>query len=398
MIMNNPIEISRNLLIIDDEVEITRTLQRQFRRKYNVLKANSAMDAIPIMETENIQVILSDQRMPGMTGIDFFSKIKDKFPDSLKLILTGYSDIGAVIEAINRGQVFRYLTKPWNPVELEVAIQEAFDKFDLVNYNKRLLNELNETNKNLENKVKERTIELEQSNEKLKKINIEKNKYIGIVTHDLRNPIGNAFSFSDLLIADYFELSPEKHIQYLKIINERCEYSLKLIEDFLDAAKIEAGILDLQLKEYNFCEIISQCITQNQLFSQKKAQKVSLNFDSENLMVKVDRDKIEQVINNLISNAIKYSEPNTHIYILLESNNKELTLTVKDEGRGIPEDELASVFNVFQTTSVKATAQEKSTGLGLAIVKKIVHAHNGQIGAKSKVGVGSEFFFTLPLS
>ena len=108
---------NHNLLVIDDEVEITKSLFRQFRRKYNVYVANSAEDALPILEEVDIQVLLSDQRMPGMTGITFFSSIKDKYPDALKMILTGYSDIDAVIDAINKGQVFRYLTKPWNPLK-----------------------------------------------------------------------------------------------------------------------------------------------------------------------------------------------------------------------------------------------------------------------------------------
>ncbi len=89
-------------------------------------------EAIQVMENENIQVVVSDQRMPGLTGVDFFRKIKDRYPDALKLILTGYSDIEAVIGAINEGQVFRYITKPWNPVELEITIKEAFEKYELI--------------------------------------------------------------------------------------------------------------------------------------------------------------------------------------------------------------------------------------------------------------------------
>ena len=137
-------ENKHNLLVIDDEVEITKTLFRQFRRKYNVYVANSAENAFPIMEEKNIQVILSDQRMPGMTGVDFFSKIKEKYPDALKLLITGYSDIEAVIGAINEGQVFRYLTKPWKPEELDSVIKEAFDKYELITNNRLLVKKLKE--------------------------------------------------------------------------------------------------------------------------------------------------------------------------------------------------------------------------------------------------------------
>jgi len=107
-----------------------------------------------IMEKEHIQVILSDQRMPDMTGVDFFSMIKDKYPDALKLLITGYSDIEAVIGAINEGQVFRYVTKPWNPAELESIVREAFEKYELITNNRRLMLSLQDSNIRLEEKVK----------------------------------------------------------------------------------------------------------------------------------------------------------------------------------------------------------------------------------------------------
>ncbi len=190
-------------------MEITKSLFRQFRRKYKVHVANSAEDALPILQKQDIQVVLSDQRMPGMTGISFFNTIKDTYPDALKLILTGYSDIEAVIGAINEGQVFRYLTKPWNPVELNMAIEEAFERHELVSDNRVLLHKLKEANLTLEKKVEERTQELGTANVKLTQLNIEKNKYLGIVAHDLRNPIGAINSFSELLIESFDDLSME---------------------------------------------------------------------------------------------------------------------------------------------------------------------------------------------
>ena len=394
--MNNNAQ-DKHLLVIDDEVEITKSIFRQFRRKYKVYTATNSNEALDIMESNPIQVVVSDQRMPGMTGVDFFSKIKNKYPDALKMILTGYSDIEAVIGAINEGQVFRYLTKPWNPVELEMAVDEAFDKYDLISSNKKLMKELHEANQSLENKVIERTAELKGANEKLKMLNVEKNKYIGIVAHDLRNPIGNAFSFSNLLISDFDAFSEDERMEFIKIINERCSYSLKLIEDFLDASKIESGILDLDFKEYNYKTIIEECIAQNTMFAHKKSQQIVFNHPPTDILLLCDKNKIEQVVNNLISNAIKYSAENKKIWIEIEQNNHQLITKVIDEGLGIHENELDSVFKVFQTTSTKSTAGEKSTGLGLAIVKKIVEAHNGKIEVKSEFGKGSEFSFSIPL-
>ncbi|NEW80182.1 MAG: response regulator [Gelidibacter sp.] len=397
MIAQKKLEFEHSLLIIDDEVEITKSLYRQFRRKYNVHIATSADEALPIMEKERIQVVLSDQRMPGMTGIDFFAKIKDKYPDALKLILTGYSDIEAVIGAINEGQIFRYLTKPWNNVELEVAINEAFEKYELITNNRRLMNQLQEANLFLEKKVAERTKELEKSNVKLTTLNIEKNKYVGIVAHDLRNPIGLALSFSDLIISDHLSLSQAEQLRFLKIINEKCSFALNLIEGFLDTSKIESGILDLNFKAYNYCKFVQECIEHNKLFAQKKSQEIIFHCECPKAMLVFDKNKMEQVLNNLISNAIKYSHSNKKIWVNILQKDNNIVTQVKDEGQGIPKDELESIFRVFETGTVKATNKEKSTGLGLAIVKKIIEVHHGSIALESTPNIGSVFTFTLPI-
>jgi signal transduction histidine kinase len=395
--MENLSEINHNLLVIDDEVEITKSLFRQFRKKYNVFVANSADEAMPILEKEDIQVVLSDQRMPGTTGIGFFRAIKNKYPDALKLILTGYSDIEAVITAINEGQVFRYLTKPWNPAELNMAIEEAFERFELIRNNKILLEKLKVANLTLEKKVLERTADLEKANENLTQLNIEKNKYVGIVAHDLRNPILSAQLSSNLLISDFASFSESENLDFLRIINERCTYALNLIESFLDASKIESGTLDLNLLSYNYGEFVSMCVDQNQFFAQRKSQEILFTTDGSDVMLVFDKNKMEQVINNLISNAIKYSHEDKKIEVNIQVKNNELITQVKDEGQGIPENELESIFTPYKTSSVKATNSEKSTGLGLAIVKKIIEAHNGSITVASKQGRGSIFSFTMPM-
>lgn len=390
-------EVKYNLLIIDDEEEITKSLFRQFRRKYNVHIATSAIDALPIMEKENVQVVLSDQRMPDMTGIDFFSRIKDKYPDALKLILTGYSDIEAVIGAINEGQVFRYLTKPWDPVELNLVIEEAFEKYELITNNRILMSKLKDANVTLEKKVEERTQELSAANDDLTKLNIEKNKYIGIVAHDLRNPIGTAQQYSQLLISRLSKYPEEKQLNFLRIIDDRCSFSLNMIENFLDTSKIESGILDLKLSDIDYCEFVQKNIDQNALFAQEKSQEILFSCGCPHTLLNIDKEKIEQVLNNLISNAIKYSHKNKKIWVNIKFKDDMIHTQVKDEGQGIPEEELESVFTAYETTSVKSTNNEKSTGLGLAIVKKIIEAHNGLISVKSTSGIGSEFTFSLPL-
>jgi signal transduction histidine kinase len=385
------------LLIIDDEVEITKSLVRQFRKKYKVFTTTNAEDGFKILEKENIQVILSDERMPGMTGVEFFTKIKDKYPDILKLILTGYSDIEAVIRAINDGQVFRYATKPWNPIELDSIIKEAFDKYDLILQNRKLMNSLRELNRSLEEKVISRTLELERLNVKLSELNNEKNRYIGMVVHDLRDPISTAISFSELMIEGNDTIDSVSRLRYLKYIFDNCTFSNSLIHEFLDVSKIEAGIFDLNCADQEYRSFVYDSIVQNKILAKNKLQEINVVAERNEYMVYFDKHKMKLVLDNLLSNAIKYSYPNTKITIDISQEDGQIVTKIIDHGQGIPEEELSSLFNPFQTSSVKPTANEKATGLGLAIVKKIIEAHNGTIKVESVVGEGSTFSFTLPI-
>jgi PAS domain S-box-containing protein len=189
MNVENTKSMIRKILIIDDEVEITKSLYRQFKRRYSVFTATNTAEAIAILKTEDIHVIVSDQRMPDMTGVAFFAQIKNDFPDTIKLILTGYSDIEAVIAAINKAQVFRYVTKPWNPEELDWTINEAFEKYELQATNRDLVANLKHANAGLEKKVKDRTLQLEEQYKLLKESEerykaLHNASFGGIVIHD----------------------------------------------------------------------------------------------------------------------------------------------------------------------------------------------------------------------
>jgi signal transduction histidine kinase len=385
----------RNLLIIDDEPEIVKALTRQFRRKYKVFSTSNAREAFDILEREHIQVVVSDQRMPGMSGVEFFSRIKTKYPDALKLILTGYSDIEAVIGAINEGQIFRYVTKPWNPEELNVIVKEAFEKHELITNNRKLMQQLKDANETLEHKVQERTKELAKANQTLIDLNSEKNRYIGMVAHDLRNPIGVAESFSALLIKDLDLVDKHTEREYLGHINKSCNFSLDLIHNFLNVSKIEASVFDVDLQEVDYISFVKEAIKQEQFFAGNKEQKIVFTCSANEIIVQIDQNKMQQVINNLLSNAIKYSMPNTCITVDISKKGSAIHTAVSDQGQGIPANEIDSLFVPFQTTSVKPTGNEKSIGLGLAIVKKIIAAHGGEIWVESEVGKGSTFHFTL---
>jgi diguanylate cyclase (GGDEF)-like protein len=155
------------VLVVDDEPLILCSLQRLLRREFDVLGAQSGSEGLELLGTHDVHIIISDQRMPGMTGTEFLAHIHGEHPDAIPLLLTGYADIESVITAINTGRVYRYLVKPWNPDELVAAVREAGEKYALIDQNRRLTQELIAANAVLEQRVRERTDELEQKNAEL---------------------------------------------------------------------------------------------------------------------------------------------------------------------------------------------------------------------------------------
>jgi response regulator RpfG family c-di-GMP phosphodiesterase len=150
-----------NILYVDDEENNLTSFKAALRRYYNIYTAQTGVDALEIFKQHDIQVIVTDQRMPNMTGVQFLQHIPDE-PDNIRMILTGFSDMDAIIEAINTGKVYRYITKPWDKDELKITIDNALEAVNLRRDNKHLIAELKENNEHLEEKVRQRTIEIEK--------------------------------------------------------------------------------------------------------------------------------------------------------------------------------------------------------------------------------------------
>jgi len=377
-----------NLLVIDDEPSILSSLKRQFRRNYEVHVANSAKEGLEIMKTHSIQVIISDQRMPGMNGAEFFDQVKNEYPDATRLLLTGYADIQAVIEAINEGNIYRYITKPWDPVELDTIVREAFKRHDLIVDNKELLSRLKEANRDLEKRVQERTAELVE-------LNKEKDHMIGMVAHDLRGPLGSIVMCHNLITDE--STDDETKEELLRLIDETAKKAHRLIDDLLDVSAIETGKLDLEKEEISLNTFLGKVIRLNRRAAQMKGIELELENKGPDSWT-FDGQRIEQVLDNLLSNAFKYSHEDTTVRLVVEVEDQKLHFKIHDQGQGIREEEMDKLFAAFQKTSTLPTGSEGSNGLGLSICKRIVELHDGGIQAESVFGEGSCFSFYLPAS
>ncbi len=375
-------------------------------------------------------LVITDIVMPEMDGYELCKTIKQspELKNISVMLLTTLSDPSDVIRGLEAG-ADNFLTKPYTPDFIisrityilanrairvgggisEVGIDIVFsgnryritsDRMQIIDlllstYENAIQknDELREANK----KLTEIHKEIAKKNLQLEKLNEDKNKFLGMAAHDIRNPVGVALSFSSMILELYRTgLDPEVE-EYIGIIQQSSNFVLKLLDELLNVAVIESGELKLNLEKSNIVELTKRAITFNKIAADKKSMPINFNTNIEELNINLDPVKIEQVLNNLISNAIKYSFPDSAIEINLEKKSDSVEISVQDRGQGIRQEELKSLFDAFVKASSKTTGGESSTGLGLSIVKKIVEAHNGEVGVKSIFGSGSTFYFTLPI-
>jgi signal transduction histidine kinase len=234
--------------------------------------------------------------------------------------------------------------------------------------------------------------ELAKKNAELAHLNKEKNRFLGMAAHDLRNPLYSIMLHSEFLLNE--GQSQENH-EFLEVIRDSSEFMARLIDDLLDVTKIESGQLQLDYVPLDLPRLVERNVIRNQILAAKKQVEISLNAAPLPTVV-ADSPKIEQVLNNLLGNALKFSEPGSQIEVRLSREAENFQLSIKDEGPGMSVDEQSKLFKPFQRGHA-GTQGEMSTGLGLVIVKRIVEGHGGKLWLESQVGAGTTFFVSIPL-
>ena len=240
--------------------------------------------------------------------------------------------------------------------------------------------------------------EMAQKNAQLEKLNQEKNRFLGMAAHDLRTPLGVILSYARFVEDEAGErLTPEEH-QFLEIITRNSDFLLRMVDNLLDVTAIEAGRLELRLEEDDLTELTRR--TTRMLASLAAPKSVAVDFQEpspELPRFPFDADRIEQVLNNLLGNAVKFSDSGDTVRVHLRSEGDQAVLEVADSGKGIPEELLPQLFQPFTKAGRRGTAGEAITGLGLVIVRRIVEGHGGTIQVQSREGEGSTFTVRLPL-
>jgi len=376
-----------NLLIIDDEAAIQDSLKFIFRKSYNIFTASSGEEALSRIEKGEFtpQIMIVDQRMPGMSGTEFLGITHANDPDVVSIVITGYSDIDSLIQAVNVGQIYGYSPKPWNANDLTLLVDKAADYYRVSAENYRLIEELRENQQVLEQRVRERTAELEKMNQELK-------EFAYIASHDLQAPLGTMLTFLGMLKSDY---APQMNKNANEIINQSLNAGNRmkdLIQGLLSYSR--AGTQAIKLEQVD-CKVILQHTLLN-LQQTILDTNASVTYDPLPTLI-MDNNQGIQLFQNLIGNGIKFrGEAPPQVHISAQQREKEWLFSVKDNGIGMEAKDAEKVFAIFQR--LHGQSKYPGSGIGLSICKKIVERHGGTIWSESELGKGTTFFFTLPLA
>ncbi len=370
------------LLIVDDEPSVLRALQGLFENDYHVFGALNGQQGLAILREHPIRVIVADERMPEMTGMEFLGRAREINPSTLNIMLTAYSDMTVAIQGINGGLLHRYLLKPWNSEELVLVVRQLFDQAQLESRNRELARELKAKNDELQARIQE----LHGAQEKL--VNNERLTTIGqlsaSISHELKNPLGRIKSAASLLRNELTMASNDVQ-ELLRIIDNEVILSTKIINDLLDYSRERAP----SFENHEIDPIIDDTLNRIKLpphVTLERSRGTGIPA------IQVDPGQMGQIVVNLIINAVQaMSDNGGKLYVSTAAENGHLIMIVKDTGIGMDPEQLERVFEPLFTT------KPKGIGLGMTIVKSLIEKHHGSIHVQSRRNIGTTVTVSLPL-
>ncbi|MDB5305571.1 MAG: histidine kinase,Response regulator receiver domain proteinhistidine kinase [Phycisphaerales bacterium] len=378
------------ILVVDDEPDVVKSVQDLLRLDYRVLGTTRARDAMEIMRREDVHVVMTDQRMPEMTGVEFLGQLRSQHPDAVRLLFTGYADIRAVIDAINEGSVFRYITKPWDPDELEATIRQAVERYDLAVERKELLKTLQDKNN-----------ELEQANAQLKHANDLKHAFIQVASHELRTPLTILLGLVQLVRQQSAEADP------LSPTLARIDAAGRRLQRLVDqlVKMLGAGTFDrtLESRPTDMAALLNEAADDVRPFINLRHQTLAIETPADLGTLNIEAAKIRDVLGNLLLNAVKFTPDGGRVTLAAGRVPAGMEIRITDTGSGIEPACRARLFEPFFTgfdvshhSSGHYEHGRRGLGLGLSIARAFVEMHGGTISCQSKTGEGSTFTITLP--
>lgn len=345
------------VLYVDDELHNLNSFKANFRRDFNILTAQSGAEGLEILSElgDDIQIVLTDQKMPEMSGNEFLSILIDRYPKPIRVLITAYSDIETVIGAINEGKVFSYVSKPWNYNELKKTIQDAFETY-------------------------QRRLEKDE----------EINHFVYKASHDIKGPLVSLKGIVSMAIDNLN--NKDSLSQLLTLIDNSVGSIENTLDSILEYKNIDKSVLRDSIIDFN--ELIPEILVENKNVHEYNGLKIDTNINTSHNFIN-DKDVIHSILSQLIQNAIKYRKPNdvnSFLNIHIDINEKEAILSIEDNGVGMSERVLKNAFTLF----FRGHKGVPGSGLGLYVVKKGTERIGGELTAKSILSEGSKFTLTIP--
>ena len=356
--------IDIKILYLDDELNNLVAFKAGFRSLFTVFTANNVMEALQLLNTHDIHVIISDQRMPDMTGVEFFEHILLKHPDPVRILLTGYSDISDVIRAINKGQIFRYIEKPWDQNRIIEAVESGFKHYWV-------------------------SKQLKLKNQELEKMNEELSRFVYSASHDLKAPVKTMLGLL-FLSKDLKEEREETTQRIVKSVRQ-LDSVINSITDFYKNHNFTVN-----LSKVDFKLLLDEAVENVKNTLSSPFDDVAIQWDiTEEQPFVSDSFRVALILNNLLSNAVKYQRQDNQekkVSVRVAADRRAARVIMEDNGIGIGAAYVDKIYNMFY----RASTQNTGSGIGLYIVKETVEKLNGTIILESQEGQGTKFEITLP--
>ncbi|MDQ2913127.1 MAG: hybrid sensor histidine kinase/response regulator [Chloroflexota bacterium] len=399
------------VLVVDDEESVVVTIKAILQLDgYEVATTTSGAQARAMVRDVEYDLVLTDLRLEDGDGLDVLKAVRERYPETVTIMLTGYASLESAIQALRAG-AYDYLVKPSEVEELRATVARGIERRRLgqelrlrVAELERANREIADLNLSLQRRIDEATAELKERYEQLKELDRMKSQFLSIASHELKTPITAMSGFLQVALRRVRRLSGGEAAplvaEGLRAITEQLEVVYRqtgklarLVDELLDVSRIQTGRIEFRYGDVDMGELANEVATRMQLTT--TTHEISVRRDSQNV-VTADRDHLEQVLNNLVTNAIKYSPTGGPITIEVRPDDGAVRLSVTDEGIGIPEEELEAIFGLFYRSPDRAARDAAGMGLGLYISKEIVVRHGGRIWAERAAEKGSTLNVVIP--
>lgn len=377
------------LLVVDDEPDLVQSVKDLLRFDFRVLGATRASEGLRIAHEEHPQVVMSDQRMPEMTGVEFLACLRDREPDTVRLLFTAFSDLQAVTDAINQGNVYRYITKPFQAEELKQILRQAVDHYNLQAERKRLLQEVQEKNRLLE-----------QANQDLLQANELKRAFIKVASHELRTPLTIVCGLAELAAGTNPHAPMHGWMSQIHTAGQRLRERVDQIVEYMQT---ENFARPLTPRTVELRTLVRAAGDEVATFTERRNQRLVVETPDDLGTVTVEPGKIHDSVVQLLVNAIKFTPDGGTIHLSASRTSNGATITVRDTGAGIDAGSLPRVcdpfftgFDVSHHRSGTYEFNRRGLGLGLSVAKAFVEMHGGRLDIVSEPGQGTTATITLP--